>query len=121
MAGDRVPVPVPGDHRAAGGAVGGDRRDREQPAARAGAGAAARALIFGALPAAADGSGYYRMYLPWKHLAANSRHLAMIPPPGHTPPMPTAADMEGVDTFVAQRPVGPVGMRTWDALEGVTA
>jgi len=74
-----------------------------------------------ALAAGADGSGYYRMYLPFKHLAANSRHLAMIPPPGRTPPLPTAGDLEGVDTFIAQRPVGPVGMRTWDALEGVTA
>lgn len=26
-----------------------------------------------------------------------------------------------MDVFVAQRPVGPVGMRVWDALEGVTA
>lgn len=80
-----------------------------------------RALTFVALPAAPDGSGYYRLYLPFKHLAANSRHLAMIPPPGRTPPMPAPADMEGVDTFIAQRPVGPLGMRTWDALEGVCA
>lgn len=61
------------------------------------------------------------MYLPFKHLAANSRHLAVIPAPGRTVPMPTADVMEGVDTFVAQRPVGPLGMRTWDGLEGVTA
>lgn len=61
------------------------------------------------------------MYLPFKHLAGNSRHLAMIPPPGRTPPMPTRDDLEGVDTFVAQRPVGPAGMRTWDGLEGVCA
>lgn len=61
------------------------------------------------------------MYLPFKHLAANSRHLAMIPPPGRVPPLPTAGDLEGVDAFIAQRPVGPLGMRTWDALEGVTA
>jgi len=45
----------------------------------------------------------------------------MIPPPGRVPPLPTAADLEGVDTFIAQRPVGPLGMRTWDALDGVTA
>jgi len=61
------------------------------------------------------------MYLPFKHLAQNSRHLAMIPPPGRTPPMPTPGDMEGVDTFIAQRPVGPMGMRTWDTLEGHVA
>lgn len=61
------------------------------------------------------------MYLPFKHLAANSRHLAMIPPPGRTPPLPTAGDLEDVDVFIAQRPVGPLGMRTWDGLDGVTA
>lgn len=61
------------------------------------------------------------MHLPFRHLAQKSRHLAMIPPPGRTPPLPTAADLEGVDAFIAQRPVGPLGMRTWDALEGVTA
>lgn len=80
-----------------------------------------RALTFVAMPAAPDGSGYYRMYLPFKHLTANSRHLAMIPPPGRTPPMPTAEDAEGIDVLIAQRPVGPLGMRSWDALEGATA
>lgn len=29
--------------------------------------------------------------------------------------------VEGLDAFVAQRPVGPLGMRVWDGLEGVTA
>ena len=73
------------------------------------------------MPAGADGSGYYRLYLPFKHLTAGSRHLVMIPPPGRTPPAPSAEDMEGVDTLVMQRPVGPLGMRTFEALEGVTA
>ena len=73
------------------------------------------------MPAGADGSGYYRMYLPFKHLAGNSRHLSLIPPPGRNPPPPTAEDMDGVDVLVSQRPVGPLGMRTWEALEGVTA
>jgi len=73
------------------------------------------------MPAAPDGSGYYRMFLPFKHLSANSRHLAMIPPAGRTPPPPVPSDMEGVDVFIAQRPVGPLGMRMWDSLEGVTA
>jgi glycosyltransferase involved in cell wall biosynthesis len=61
------------------------------------------------------------MYLPFKHLASGSRHLAMIPPPGRQPPLPSAADLEDVSVFIAQRPVGPLGMRTWDQLEGTTA
>lgn len=80
-----------------------------------------RPLTIIALAGGADGSGYYRMYLPFKHLAANSRHLALIPPPGRTPPQPARADMEDVDVFIVQRPVGPVGMRTWDNLDGAVA
>jgi glycosyltransferase involved in cell wall biosynthesis len=80
-----------------------------------------RVLSVVGLACGPDGSGYYRMYLPFKNLAANSRHLVMIPPPGRTPPMPTRADLEDVDVFIAQRPVGAAGMRTWDNLEGVTA
>ena len=80
-----------------------------------------KALQIVALAGGADGSGYYRLYLPFKHLAANSRHLCLIPPPGRTPPQPSRADMEGVDVFIAQRPIGPVGMRTWDNLSGAVA
>jgi glycosyltransferase involved in cell wall biosynthesis len=61
------------------------------------------------------------MYLPFKTMAGRTRHLAMIPPPGRTPPMPSGEDLGGVDTFAAQRPVGPAGMRTWDSLDGVCA
>ena len=80
-----------------------------------------RPLTIIAMAGGADGSGYYRLYLPFKHLAANSRHLALIPPPGRTPPQPSRADMEDVDVFIAQRPIGAVGMRTWDNLAGTVA
>ena len=82
---------------------------------------AGRPLTIIAMAGGADGSGYYRLYLPFKHLAANSRHLALIPPPGRTPPQPSRADMEDVDVFIAQRPIGAVGMRTWDNLAGTVA
>jgi glycosyltransferase involved in cell wall biosynthesis len=99
--------------------VGGHRGAGERSGPGARPGAAARALTFGATAAGADGSGYYRLLLPWKHLSSNSRHLAFAPKTSGE--LPSRDVVEGVDAFVAQRPVGPMGMRMWDALEGATA
>src|SRR5690242_18361120 len=119
MAGDRVALPVERDRHGAGAAVGGDRGAGQQPASGARPKDAGRALTFGALAAGADGSGYYRLLLPWKHLAAGSRHLAFAPKTSGALPSPDV--VEGLDVFVAQRPVGPLGMQMWDALEGHVA
>jgi hypothetical protein len=73
------------------------------------------------LPFQADGSGYYRFYLPWKHLLANSRHVFGIPAPGAKVPVPTAADVEDVDVLVMQRPAFAHGMRQMDRLAGHVA
>ena len=73
------------------------------------------------MPFQADGSGYYRFWLPFKHLTANSRHVFGIPAPGQTLPLPSPADVEDVDVLVMQRPSFPRGMRQMDRLAGHVA
>ena len=68
-----------------------------------------------------DGSGYHRMFQPFKELADRSRRIVAIPPPGKQPPAPTAEDMAETDVFVVQRPIGAKGMRMWDGIAGATA
>lgn len=80
-----------------------------------------RVLTIVGLPYAPDGSGYYRFYLPFKHLAANSRHVFGIPAPGQKIPLPGPADMEDVDVLVMQRPALVHGMRQFDRLGGHVA
>lgn len=69
-----------------------------------------------------DGSGYHRMFLPFKHLKDKSRHWVEGPPAAQ-PPMPTRQDMLDlkVDVLVMQRPVGPAGRQMWDDLDGACA
>jgi glycosyltransferase involved in cell wall biosynthesis len=87
----------------------------------AAAGDRERTLTVIGMPFQADGSGYHRFYLPWKHLTANSRHVFGIPAPGVKLPQPTAADAEDIDVLVMQRPAFPHGMRQVDRLRGHVA
>ena len=80
-----------------------------------------RVLTIVGMPFAPDGSGYYRLYLPFKHLAANSRHVFAIPPPGRRVDPPTPQDLEEVDALVMQRPAHPYGARQFDRLAGHVA
>lgn len=80
-----------------------------------------RILTIVAMPYQADGSGYYRMYLPFKHLTANSRHIFGIPAPGVKVGLPGPADLEDVDVLVTQRPAFKFGMRQFDRLAGHVA
>jgi glycosyltransferase involved in cell wall biosynthesis len=73
------------------------------------------------IPYQPDGSGYHRLYLPFKHLAANSRHVFAIPAPGRKIDPPSAADLEDVDVLVMQRPAFAYGMRQFDRLAGHVA
>jgi glycosyltransferase involved in cell wall biosynthesis len=66
------------------------------------------------LPFAPDGSGYYRMYLPFKHLAENSGDMIMITPPGkHF--VPTEEQVAQCDVVAMQRPLGYEGHRVWSS------
>ena len=83
--------------------------------------AADRVLTVVGLPFAPDGSGYYRFYLPFKHLSANSRHVFGIPAPGSRVPPPSPAELEDVDVLVMQRPALVHGMRQFDRVAGAVA
>lgn len=72
------------------------------------------------LPFAPDGSGYYRMYLPFKHLTQNSGHNVLIPAPGRQLPAPKAEDLEGIDVTVMQRPAHARGLQQWKDWGGIT-
>jgi glycosyltransferase involved in cell wall biosynthesis len=80
-----------------------------------------RVLTVVGIPFAPDGSGYHRLYLPWKHLSLNSRHVFAIPPPGRKIDPPTPADLEDVDVLVMQRPAFAYGARQFDRLAGHVA
>lgn len=83
-----------------------------------------RTLAIVATPGNADGSGYHRMFQPFRQLAKRSRHLIMIPPPQqseHEQPQPGDLLDRAVDVYVAQRPASPHGSRLWDALAGKVA
>lgn len=80
-----------------------------------------RVLTVVGIPFAPDGSGYHRLYLPWKHLTANSRHVFGIPAPGQKIGSPSAADLEDVDVLVMQRPAFSYGMKQFDRLAGHVA
>jgi len=61
-----------------------------------------------------DGSSYYRMYLPFKHLVQSSGHQVYVSPPGSRIPLPEPKDLENVDLLVMQRPAGPTGLIYWN-------
>ena len=80
-----------------------------------------RVLTVVGIPFAPDGSGYHRLYLPWKHLTANSRHVFAIPAPGQRIPSPSPAELEDVDVLVMQRPAFAYGAKTFDRMGGHVA
>jgi len=92
-------VPGPGD--------GSDDKDR------------IRTII--GIPYQPDGSGYHRLYLPFQHLAANSRHVYGIPAPGQKIPVPQPGELDEVDVLVMQRPAFAYGARVFDRLGGHVA
>ena len=80
-----------------------------------------RVLTVVGLPYAPDGSGYYRFYLPFKHLSANSRHIFGLPAPGKDIPPPAPAELDEVDVLVMQRPALKYGARQFDRIAGAVA
>ncbi len=67
-------------------------------------------LTIGAAPHSYDGSSYYRIWLPFKHLDDQSHHITGVLPPGGA--MPGPKDAQGLDVLVFQRPAGKEGART---------
>jgi hypothetical protein len=65
-------------------------------------------------PHEADGSGYYRFYLPYQHLARSSDVRVILPEPG-TKAIPSVDQITGasVDVIAGQRFCGPNGMSLW--------
>lgn len=64
-------------------------------------------------PHQADGSGYYRFYLPYKHLARGSTHHILLPEPG-TKFTPSDEQVEHLDVIAGQRIMGPDGIMLWE-------
>jgi SAM-dependent methyltransferase len=73
---------------------------------------AVRPLSVLGLPHQADGSAYYRMFLPLSCLQQTSGHRVMIPRPD-VKFLPEPAQLADVDVLVMQRPAGPAGMQCW--------
>jgi glycosyltransferase involved in cell wall biosynthesis len=84
---------------------------------------AGRVLTIVGIPYQADGSGYHRLYLPFKHLILNSRHVYAMPPPGRRldPPTPAELDEMDVDVLALQRPAHSYGAKQFDRFEGHVA
>lgn len=78
-------------------------------------------LSFLGIPFGPDGSGYYRFYLPYKHLAANSPHRVMMPPPGAPEWYPNDDQLEEIDVIAGQRMCGGTGIKIWEHYKGKTA
>jgi hypothetical protein len=76
-----------------------------------------RTLTIGGVAHAPDGSGYYRFYLPYKHLGQNSHHIVGMAPPGQQPPL-GPDEVQGLDVLVLQRPAGRNGTRQMERLVG---
>ena len=90
-------------------------------ASAAAAAARDRVLTIIGLPYAPDGSGYYRFYLPFKHLSANSRHVFGLPAPSANVPPPSPEELKDVDVLVMQRPALVHGARQFDRIAGAVA
>jgi glycosyltransferase involved in cell wall biosynthesis len=68
-------------------------------------------------PHQADGSGYYRYYLPYQHLARGTEHRILLPEPG-VKFTPDDEQVEEIDMIVGQRFCGPDGMALWQRWKG---
>lgn len=78
-----------------------------------------RPLTILGYPHEADGSGYYRYYLPYKHLARGVTHRILLPQPGQRF-TPDADQVEEIDVIVGQRICGPNGVDLWESWKGKT-
>jgi glycosyltransferase involved in cell wall biosynthesis len=70
-------------------------------------------------PHAADGSGYYRYYLPFRYLARGTDHRILLPSPG-TKFIPDLEQIKEIDLLSGQRFVGPDGLTLWEGWKGQT-
>jgi len=77
-----------------------------------------KTLTIGAIPHSFDGSSYYRIWLPFRHLDLNSHHECLVAPPGS--PMPNEREASGADAIVFQRPAGKAGAKMLESLMGHT-
>jgi glycosyltransferase involved in cell wall biosynthesis len=68
-------------------------------------------------PHEADGSGYYRFYLPYKHLARGVPHRVMLPEPG-TKFTPNQDQLGDLDVIAGQRFMGDDGVMLWERWAG---
>jgi glycosyltransferase involved in cell wall biosynthesis len=68
-------------------------------------------------PHEADGSGYYRFYLPYKHLARGVPHRIMLPEPG-TKFTPNQDEVGQLDVIAGQRFMGAQGVELWERWSG---
>jgi glycosyltransferase involved in cell wall biosynthesis len=78
-----------------------------------------RTLRIGGIAHAPDGSGYYRFYLPFKHLGANSHHIVGMAPPGQQPPL-GPEEAKSIDVLALQRPAGRTGVWQLEQIVGHT-
>jgi glycosyltransferase involved in cell wall biosynthesis len=76
-----------------------------------------RTLTIAAQAFAPDGSGYYRMFLPFRHMGQASHHMCGMAPPGNQW-QPSPDDVEDLDVLVVQRPAGRAGVRLLERLTG---
>lgn len=68
-------------------------------------------------PHQADGSGYYRFYLPYKHLARGTTHRILLPEPG-SKFTPDADQLSELDMICVQRFMGPDGVMLSERWKG---
>lgn len=71
-----------------------------------------RALTVLGYPHDADGSGWYRYYLPFKHVARHTHHNVLLPEPG-TKFTPNDDQLTELDAVSAQRLMDPDLWRRW--------
>jgi glycosyltransferase involved in cell wall biosynthesis len=68
-------------------------------------------------PHQADGSGYYRFYLPYEYLAYGTDHRILIPEPG-THFFPDEKQIEEIDVLAGQRWMNPKGVDLLSSWQG---
>lgn len=78
-----------------------------------------KTLTIGAIPHSFDGSSYYRVWLPFKHLADNSRHITGVADPKHGGQI-SPQEAEPFDVLTLQRPAGRHGTQLLERLVGQT-
>ena len=77
-----------------------------------------RTLNIGAVPHSFDGSSYYRIWLPFKHLADRGDHIVGVAKPSG--PMVTPQEASQLEVLIFQRPAGREGARMLEQLVGRT-